>query len=258
MLSDKVLRSARLTCVVAVALGAHFIVLSAAQANSEGIFGQSGRQNSICTSCHAGGEVPTVEFEAPQGTQMSPGATATFRFRIISADPGVQTHAGFDVAPNGGSIAVVDPIGTHIPFPGLPDITHRMPRPNDGNGVAVFEFSWQAPATPGTYRLFGAGNSVNLNGESGGDNASSTTIDIGVVAAETPTPTPTVTATPGSCTGDCDGSGNVTVDEIVRGVNIALGDRPVEDCPAFDRDGDGVVTVDEIVEAIGNALAGCD
>lgn len=59
------------------------------------------------------------------------------------------------------------------------------------------------------------------------------------------------------CTGDCDGSGTVTVDEIVRMVNIALGQQPVSNCPAADSDGSGTVTVDEIVRAVTNALNGC-
>jgi hypothetical protein len=60
-----------------------------------------------------------------------------------------------------------------------------------------------------------------------------------------------------ACTGDCDGSGDVTVDEIITMVNIALGMRPIDDCPAGDSGGDGKVTVDEIVAAVNHALNGC-
>jgi hypothetical protein len=59
------------------------------------------------------------------------------------------------------------------------------------------------------------------------------------------------------CVGDCNGDGSVTVDEIVTGVNIALGNAEVDDCPRFDRNCDGTVTVDEIVTAVSNALNGC-
>lgn len=48
----------------------------------------------------------------------------------------------------------------------------------------------------------------------------------------------------------------VTVDEILKMVNIALG-APVEECPAGDRNGDGDITVDEILTAVANALDGC-
>ena len=49
----------------------------------------------------------------------------------------------------------------------------------------------------------------------------------------------------------------MTVDEIIRGVNIALGNSPLEACPAFDVNCDGEVTVDEIVLAVNQALFGC-
>jgi hypothetical protein len=68
---------------------------------------------------------------------------------------------------------------------------------------------------------------------------------------------PTATATPIGCVGDCDDSGTVTVDELVLGVNIALGTISLEECPAFDSNHDSQVTVDELVEAVGKALSGC-
>jgi hypothetical protein len=38
---------------------------------------------------------------------------------------------------------------------------------------------------------------------------------------------------PPACVGDCDNSGTVTVDEIITGVNIALGLLALGQCPAF-------------------------
>lgn len=60
-----------------------------------------------------------------------------------------------------------------------------------------------------------------------------------------------------ACPGDCDASGNVTIDEILRGVSAALGTRPVADCSACDLDASGTVTIDEIIAAINAALMGC-
>ncbi|MBI4518262.1 MAG: hypothetical protein HY699_20880 [Deltaproteobacteria bacterium] len=68
---------------------------------------------------------------------------------------------------------------------------------------------------------------------------------------------PDCTRTPVSCVGDCDGSSEVTVDELVTGVNIALGSLPLSACRSFDTDTDGAVTVDELVRAVNDALAGC-
>jgi len=70
-------------------------------------------------------------------------------------------------------------------------------------------------------------------------------------------PSPTPTSTPIPCPGDCDGGGAVSVDELIRGVNIALGNTPVGDCPAMDDDGSGDVTVAELIRAVNAALGGC-
>lgn len=62
---------------------------------------------------------------------------------------------------------------------------------------------------------------------------------------------------PVGCPGDCDGSGEVTVDELVTMVNIALGGLTVASCPAGDLDGSGGITVDEVIVTVTNALTGC-
>lgn len=59
------------------------------------------------------------------------------------------------------------------------------------------------------------------------------------------------------CVGDCDGNGAVTVDELIRGVNVALGSLGLAECPSFDANGDGEVTVDEIVQAVNYSLGEC-
>jgi hypothetical protein len=59
------------------------------------------------------------------------------------------------------------------------------------------------------------------------------------------------------CAGDCNGNGEVTVDELIKGVNIALGNAPLEQCLSFDTNGNGAVTVDELIRAVNNALNGC-
>jgi len=52
-------------------------------------------------------------------------------------------------------------------------------------------------------------------------------------------------------------SGAVTVDEIVTGVNIALGIGAVDACSALDLDQSSSVTVDELLRAIDVGLSGC-
>jgi len=72
----------------------------------------------------------------------------------------------------------------------------------------------------------------------------------------TPTPTPTGHPAP-ECVGECNGDGEVTVNELIRGVTIALGAVPLAECPAFDADDNGEVTVNELVTAVNAALNGC-
>ena len=59
------------------------------------------------------------------------------------------------------------------------------------------------------------------------------------------------------CAGDCDGNGQVSVDEIITLTNIALGEASISLCELGDINGDGQITVDEIQAAVSNALNGC-
>jgi len=60
-----------------------------------------------------------------------------------------------------------------------------------------------------------------------------------------------------ACPGDCDGDGQVTIDELLTGVNVILGTTGVVQCPSFDADFDDAVTVDELVTGVLDALNGC-
>jgi hypothetical protein len=59
------------------------------------------------------------------------------------------------------------------------------------------------------------------------------------------------------CTGDCDGKDTVTVDELVIGIAVTLGQRILDDCPSFDSDQNEQVTVNELARAVADALYGC-
>ncbi len=60
-----------------------------------------------------------------------------------------------------------------------------------------------------------------------------------------------------ACVGDCNADGDVTVNELIVGVNIALGTSALTTCAVFDTDASGDVTVTEIIAAVNNALNGC-
>jgi hypothetical protein len=81
-----------------------------------------------------------------------------------------------------------------------------------------------------------------------------------VQALPSPSAAATATVTPpptSGCAGDCGGDGQVTVDEILTMVNIALGNVQVSTCEGGDADGDGQISIDEILRAVNNAMNGC-
>lgn len=73
----------------------------------------------------------------------------------------------------------------------------------------------------------------------------------------TPTFSPTINPTFAACVGNCNLDDQVTVNELIQGVNIVLGVLPPSACLAFDADRNGVVVVNELVRAVANALLGC-
>jgi hypothetical protein len=62
---------------------------------------------------------------------------------------------------------------------------------------------------------------------------------------------------PGPCVGDCDENNQVTVDELIVMVNIALDNAPLSACSVGDADGSGDITINEIIAAVNYALNGC-
>jgi hypothetical protein len=66
-----------------------------------------------------------------------------------------------------------------------------------------------------------------------------------------------VTEPPLPCVGDCDGSRTVTIEELLLGVNIAIGSASLPACGVFDGDLDGRVAVSELVRAVTHALGAC-
>jgi len=60
-----------------------------------------------------------------------------------------------------------------------------------------------------------------------------------------------------ACVGDCGSDSVVGINELILGVNIALGERSADACPAFACEGAGSVPVNCLVQGVGNALQGC-
>lgn len=59
------------------------------------------------------------------------------------------------------------------------------------------------------------------------------------------------------CPGDCDGSLQVELGDLMRGIDIALGKTPVASCVSFDVDQSGTVTIDDLITVCDRAAQGC-
>ena len=77
-------------------------------------------------------------------------------------------------------------------------------------------------------------------------------------ATVTPALTASATATASvvPCIGDCDGNHVVSIDELIAGVGIALGNQPPGTCPAME-DSAGQIDIAQLIKAVRNALVGC-
>ena len=158
------------------------LALPPAMAYPWGISGYSGNPASnlgaYCTECHSGGIVPAVSIAGP--ALVTSGSMNAYQLRITG---GQSIAGGLDVSADGGTLIASDP-GTDTQSGGGvgTEITHTKPR-DAVAGRVVFNFTWQAPATPGTYTIYGAGNSVNLASGPSGDNAATTSFQVTVEGA---------------------------------------------------------------------------
>ena len=157
-------------------------VTSRVDAFSSGLLGYSGNPSTnsgnFCALCHNTGIAPTVTLTGP--TVVAPGSTNSYTL-VISG--GQQTAGGLDVSATSGTLSVND-AGTQL-LGG--EITHVAPRMVNGNLEVVFTFAWQAPFLPGNAILYAAGNSVDLQGGTNGDNAGATSLQLSVqIASGTP------------------------------------------------------------------------
>ena len=59
------------------------------------------------------------------------------------------------------------------------------------------------------------------------------------------------------CVGDCNADATVAINELIVGVNIALGSQAVTACEAFACQGDGTVPINCLIQGVNSALNGC-
>ncbi|HSP98811.1 MAG TPA: hypothetical protein VL049_16430 [Candidatus Dormibacteraeota bacterium] len=134
------------------------------------------------------------------------------------------------------------------------------------NRNLAHSLAWQAAASEAWLRLGASSGgtpadlAVTFIGTAlpaGRYSATITVTSADLPGVETRVPVDLVLGAPPACLGDCDRSGAVTIDELITGVNVALGTLPLAQCPAFNRNYDGLVTIDELIAGVGNALGTC-
>ena len=185
-----------------------------------------------CSKVYTGGTL-TLTVNAPLPTSTP---TATF---TNTATPSATPTPGSTLAGNLSSTdtsVLVDAI-SQFPDSGSVQIDDEVMTYNGKSPVAESSASDAGSA---------AGSGVLLNVERGMNGTTSALHHEG-------TPVILISA----CTGNCNAGLEVTVDEILTMVNIALGNAPLLDCEAADANHDGQVTIDEVLTAVNMALNGC-
>ena len=90
-------------------------------------------------------------------------------FEVASNNVGVQDQAGFNASVTGGTVAPAD-AETRVDNDS-DEVTHVASKVTAGTGAATFDFDWTAPASGSTVTMYAAGNSVDRNFSTSGDNA---------------------------------------------------------------------------------------
>ena len=131
------------------------------------------------------------------------------------------------------------------------DVTPPVAAFGDGR-IATCTFQVQATAASQATLAADRLNVGDVHGDVFGSQAVT-----GGVSILVPTPTPAPPLAHASCPGDCNGDGDVLVNEITVGVRIMAGEIPLSECPAADADGDGEVLVTDITRAVIALGTGC-
>lgn len=160
----------------------------AARANSGGRFGASGKSGRSCDGCHQGGVPPTVTLDGPRA--LDAGASATYTLRVSL--PAGQPLAGMGAAASASDAVLSGDLdaGTRE-LSG--EIVHAIPRGaadagEDGGPEVAFSFTMQAPPYGEVVTLYAAGNAVNGDRETTGDESARATLEVRVSGPPRPPP----------------------------------------------------------------------
>ncbi len=200
-----------------------------------GITGYSGKQLFTCSQCHNDGIAPVVHFEGP--TEVAAGDTATFGF-VVQSRSEAQRVAGFNVAASAGILGLA-PVEDDASLKSG-ELTHVAPKEVDENLLAAWAFTWQAPVTPGTVTLYGAGLSANGDGTNSGDQPDSTAL--------------TVLVTPGPAPGDGNCDGRLSAADLI-GIAKIIGGASAGTCDLADANCDQTVNDKDLTTVVASLFA---
>ncbi|MBI3783932.1 MAG: hypothetical protein HY270_11075 [Deltaproteobacteria bacterium] len=206
--------------------------------------------------CPTPPEIPTATpTQTPTRTAT---ATRTPTSAATAAPTGSPTNTPLPTLTESPSVTPT-PVFTDTPLPTLTDLPTLTATPTPSETPTSTSTATDTPSATETATLTPTATPTPSDTPTNTSTATDTPS-----ATETSTPTPSATDVPSntptvppSCTGDCGGDSEVTIDELLTVVNIALEIVPPSACPAGDSNGDGQVTIDEILAAVNNALNGC-
>lgn len=217
-----------------------------------------GSGNPLQLPCNGGAlasnAVTLVGAAANQFAVVVENAECTGRQRCLCPEGGQQRDDFINIAIYGPKNL---PEGGGVTIPELPsgDLLAIQLRAEGGEGTSVplHFFCEQDNGTPepptfaATLSL-GDQSAVDQTADRGADR-SKVTCGNGVVNIAAPEEC--------ACVGDCDMNGSVSIGELIRGVNIALGLQDLANCPCFDSNMNGSVSIGELIQAVNRALNGC-
>ncbi|MBI3563062.1 MAG: c-type cytochrome [Gammaproteobacteria bacterium] len=151
---------------------------------SGGIIGYSGNPatntGNTCATCHSGGVAPSINLSGP--TVVRPGTINNYTLTISG---GQQNSGGLNISASSGTL-ISTLANTKLQ---VGELTHTARATAAVDGTVTWNFSWQSPASLGSYVIYSAGLSTNANSSTTGDGVANiaTAVTVSNTAPQPPT-----------------------------------------------------------------------